>query len=130
MSNLILQNNKLKDLTNGFGSCIGTSQYHQHPLVRNLVYTDGIYELCEGLKCWWFLDVVASYQLYASMAKVIYQWWTVYVQNNQATVYCTDGDDNVIKTQDIPFTDLPDGRITFKAVWNGARVVVCLIVED
>ena len=130
MSNLVSQNNKLKDLTSGFGSCIGTNDYHQHPLVRNLVYTDGIHDLCAGLKCWWFLDVVASYQLYTAMAKVTYQWWTVYIKDNQATVYCTDGDYNVVKTQDIQFTDLPDGRITFKAVWNGARVVVCLIVED
>jgi hypothetical protein len=69
--------------------------------------TRGVYNFCEEHNCYWFLDVINSYQTANFRQKNDFQVWKLQLNNkgNGAKVICEDGNENVILTQHIPFTD-------------------------
>jgi len=72
----------------------------------NLLLTDGVAYLCEHAKCYWLMDLIASYQP-EKLYKYDFQHWTVKVQDRKADVACDDGDGHILVTQHIDFTDFP-----------------------
>lgn len=54
---LVLPNDNAKFLHDGFGSSLGTSQYYRH--IFGALYTDGIKEMANSLKCWWLIDKIS-----------------------------------------------------------------------
>ncbi len=90
-----------------------TEQYYRHFLQR-FVYTDGVRYLAQNAQAYWLLDLIASYQPYEKVKKEEFQVWTLKVnlENYSAVATCDDGNDNIIVTQDIPFTDFPLTEIT------------------
>lgn len=40
----------------------GTSQYWKHSIVPDFVFTDGVRFVANTLRCWWLVDLIASYQ--------------------------------------------------------------------
>lgn len=90
---------KANDFLNHYTS---TESYYKHPF--GMVYTDGVQELCKRFQCFWFLDIVVSYQ--KGMKDEEFQTWKLTRHiDNTATVECTDGNDNILRTQQIPLTD-------------------------
>jgi hypothetical protein len=77
-----------------------------------LVITDGAKALAEKFFCFWFLDIIASYQ--GQLENEEFQVWTLKRTGSKAIVTCTDGNDNVIKTQRISWTDFEPDEAT---VW-------------
>ena len=78
-----------------------------------LVITEGVRSLCETFSCWWVADIIASYQ--PQLKQEEFQVWTLTKHSdNSATVKCTDGNDKVLKTQKIPWTDFSADECT---VW-------------
>ena len=128
---LVEINQNAKDLTEGFGTSLGTENYYR-AFPSYILYTDGVDSLCENLRCYWAIDVIASYQSLPDYQpeQNYLQIWQIYAENGRATVYCNDK-----FVQDINYTDLPDGVLTFKGVWNSVSehkniFVICLLVED
>ncbi len=68
-----------------------------------LIITDGVKALCEKFSCWWFADVIASYQ--QQLENEEFQVWSLSKnEDSSAIVICTDGNDRVLKSQNIPWT--------------------------
>jgi len=95
-----------------------TENYYRH---YNLQITDGAKALADKFGCYWFLDIIASYQQYLKDEE--FQVWTLKKnEDSAAVVICTDGNNRVIKTQQIPFTDFNADEAT---VWveNGIALL-------
>lgn len=97
-------NDQLKGFT-------GTVNYYGH--TSNMIYTDGVKALCERFNCYWLLDIICSYQHQLRMEP--FQVWSLGVnEDKSAVVICTNGNNKILKQQDIPFTDFEAEEVT---VW-------------
>lgn len=97
-------NDQLKEYT-------GTGNYYKYML--GMLHTDGVKALCEQFECWWFLDIVCSYQ--QDLKEEPFQVWALGVnEDGTAVVLCTDGNNKVLKSQSIIFTDFKAKEAT---VW-------------
>jgi hypothetical protein len=97
------------DILNALAHYHGTEEYHKFSALTSLVLTDGAKALCEMCKSYWFMDIIASYQG-AKLEKKTdgFQVWTVTkTEASKAVVTCDDGNDNIVVTQKIPYTDFP-----------------------
>lgn len=88
----------------------GTATYYKHPF--GLHYTDGIKFLADECKCYWLIDFVASWQIDAKVRAEEFQVYKMTVKDSQATINIEDGNDNVIRSQEIEYTDFPLDEIT------------------
>lgn len=78
-----------------------------------LIITDGILTLAQKFECFWFIDIIASYQI--QLKNEEFQVWKLTKHGgDKATVTCDDGNGNILKTQKIPFTDFKADKAT---VW-------------
>ena len=97
----------LENLNNFYG----TENYYRH--LFGIVYTDGIRFLAEECQCYWLIDLVASYQSHDKVKLEEFQVYQLTVNaDHSAVVEITDGNYNIITTQDIEFTDFPLDEIT------------------
>jgi len=88
-----------------------TDGYHKYTM--NLVITDGAKALADRFECYWFVDIVVSYQRQLK-GHEFQVWHLVKYGECKATVTCTDGNDKVLVRQHIPFTDFTADEAT---VW-------------
>jgi len=96
----------------------GTDNYYQHNF--GLVYTDGIKAFCDRFQCYWFIYVIVSYQ--PTLKNEEFQVWSLGKnEDSSAVVICTDGDNKVLASQDIPFTDFEADECT---VWVECGVIL------
>lgn len=88
---------------------MGTEQYHNYSLygqLRNFQYSDGIKYLIDKTDCYWFLDIIASFQPF--LQSVPFQTWELTVnEDKRAVVAVHDGNENYLKKKNIPYTDFP-----------------------
>lgn len=83
----------------------GTENYYKH--FTGIRYTDGVLFLAEELNCFWFLDIIASYQ--HKLRDVPFQIWKVQVnKDNTGLVTMREDSDQPIKIrQELKYTDFP-----------------------
>lgn len=99
----------------------GSDEYYKHGL-SNLHYTSGVQAACTSFKCYWFLDVVMSYQTKKFQEANEFQVWKlVRKKDNEFIAICEDGNDNKIITQIIEFSDFEHDNLTF---WFTNRIVI------
>ena len=91
-----------------------SEQFYRHAINRKVVYTEGALYVAEAGGAYWLLDEIALIQPYdARVATEEFQVWTLTVRPNRtATLVCEDGNDNVVFSKDIPYTDFPLDAIT------------------
>ncbi len=96
-----------------------TDDYYRY--LCGMLITDGAKALADDFQCYWFIDVVCSYQ--GGLKEHSFQVWTLkrYEETTVAVVTCTDGNDNVLCKQDIPFTDFKPLGAT---IWVEGNVVL------
>ncbi|WP_345081757.1 DUF6876 family protein [Nemorincola caseinilytica] len=87
-----------------------TNAYHRY--MGNFLVTDGVLAMATTFSCFWLVDIIASYQ--GQLKKEPFQVWTLTRTNDTAEVCCTDGNDNVLVTQHIPYTDF---KPTTGTIW-------------
>jgi hypothetical protein len=65
--------------------------------------------LAEQGGAYWLLDIIAIAQQHVTrVALEEFQTWKLQVRaDRSATVFCEDGNGNIVYTQEIPFTDFP-----------------------
>lgn len=86
-----------------------TDNYYRH--FHGILFTDGVKALCDLFKCYWLLDIVVSYQ--PQLKEADFQVWTITKRpDGTALVTCTDGNDGVLRAQEIEFTDFPADEAT------------------
>jgi hypothetical protein len=91
----------------------GTEQWYRHGLTGTL-YTDGAKYVADTAKAYWLLDHIAIAQSFEKhLAREEFQVWKLSVRpDNTATLVCEDGNDNVLVTKELEFTDFPPPGIT------------------
>jgi hypothetical protein len=92
----------------------GSETWYRHGINRNVLYTEGAQFLAERGGAYWLLDEIAIIQPYdKAVAAEEFQVWKLTVHaDHSATLTCGDGNDNIVFTKKIPFTDFPLAEIT------------------
>ena len=93
----------------------GTEQYYRHGLNRRVLFTDGAKYVADTAGAYWLLDEIALIQPYNKLvAAEKFQVWKLVVRPNRtATLTCDDGNDNIVYTKEIKYTDFPLDEIIF-----------------
>jgi hypothetical protein len=93
----------------------GTEQWYRHAINRKVLFTDGAKYVADQAYAYWLLDEIAIIQPYNALIAVEeFQVWTLAVKADQtATLTCDDGNDRVIFSKEIPYTDFPAEGIKF-----------------
>ena len=109
---------------------IGSESFHAHPLTK-LVYTDGVKYLAETAGAFWLVDIVASYQHKAKVAREAFQLWTLQIRRNKSAVVTMKSDcgQPAIITQRIDYSDFPLDSIELYCCANGNGVTLMLPSE-
>jgi hypothetical protein len=92
-----------------------TEHWYCHALNSDVRFTDGAKYVAEHAGAYWLLDEIALIQPYdKSVGAEGFQVWKLNVNDDMtAALICEDGDENVVFTKRIPFTDFPREGITF-----------------
>ncbi|MEM6837871.1 MAG: DUF6876 family protein [Cyanobacteria bacterium P01_C01_bin.120] len=106
-----------EQLQAGLAQFTGTETWYRYRFGQAILayYTDGIKYLVENADCYWLLTEIISVQDQPAICAEPFQVWHLTVTNEQAaTLACEDGNDNIVFSKDIPYTDFPLEEIT---VW-------------
>lgn len=118
-----------KDLNDEFAGFTGTENYYRHWLPE-FVYTDGIKTMAEQFKAYWLIDIPFSWQKHHNARKEKFQIWTIATENNKAIIEMrADTDQPVLISQEIPYTDFPDGMLKMYYIDDGSYKVLLLPSE-
>jgi hypothetical protein len=101
----------------------GTTQLYKHWL-KQFTYTDGVQYLAQKADAYWLIDAIASHQpplLHDEMLRDFQIWRLIVNQDKSAKLICERDTDDVVVTQDIPFTDFPIAEVKLFLV---ARVLM------
>ncbi|TDE08717.1 hypothetical protein E0F88_32225 [Dyadobacter psychrotolerans] len=87
----------------------GTEQWYRHPIVKSTLYTDGIKYVAETAGAYWLIDEIAFQQTHPLVKNEEFQVWTLNVdlEQSKAVLTCDDGNDRIIYTKQISYTDFP-----------------------
>ncbi|MCT2410040.1 hypothetical protein NZD88_20990 [Chryseobacterium antibioticum] len=84
-----------------YGHYTGTERYY--PL-DGVLLTDGVFEIAGEEECFWFLQTITLNQ--KKLANEPFQTWKLKrLKDNQFEIVATDGNENVIFEEIIPFSD-------------------------
>ena len=93
---------------------IGSENWYRHGMVRSITYTDGAKYVADEGGAYWLLDEIALAQRFTPAVKAEpFQVCRLAVENNKGVLACDDGNDHVVYTKQIPFTDFPLPEIKF-----------------
>ena len=106
----------------------GTEEHHRHALPNgmSLLLTDG----CEFVRenaaegAYWLFDIILSWQ-YKLHQHTFQVWKLRQLEDSSWTIRCTDGNDNQLAAQDIPYSDFPIDSIDIWCVEG-----VCLLPSE
>ena len=92
----------------------GSENWYRHGINRAVLYTDGAKYVADQGGAYWLLDIIAIAQQHDKRVSAEeFQVWKLSVaKDRSATVLCEDGNDTVVYSQSIPFTDFPLEKIT------------------
>lgn len=97
----------------------GSQQSYFHPTFKAFIYTEGIRYLAQNAECYWLLEHIFLHQTNAKIKAQEFQVWKLTKDSDsKATITVDDGNDNIIETFDIPFTDFPLDSIKLYFIGN------------
>jgi hypothetical protein len=98
----------------------GTDYYYDHGF--GFKTTDGAQQLAEDYGANWFIDLIISHQTSAKVRAEGFQVWKLTrIDGTHFKAVCEDGNDNVVVTQDIEYSDFKDDSVT---MWCVDRVIL------
>lgn len=98
----------------------GTESYYSY--ILGLILTDGVKTIADEEKCYWFLDAIASYQLEEKFKQEEFQVWKIErVKDTQFKLSVTNGNNRVLATQEIPYSDFFFSEFT---IWKEGNVLL------
>ena len=104
------KNEKAIKMAKGLEQFYGSENFYRHGINRQLIFSDGAKYVADEGRAYWLLDEIAIANLFDTKVKnQDFQVWklTRTKTGNSATLTCDDGNDNVVFTKRIPFTDFP-----------------------
>ena len=92
----------------------GSETWYRHGLNRNVLFTEGAKYLADRAGAYWLLNEIALIQPYERrVAAEAFQVWKLKVnEDRSANLVCDDGNDHIVYTKRITFTDCPLDEIT------------------
>jgi Family of unknown function (DUF6876) len=104
------------------GQFNGSEHWYRHGLVPTITFTDGAKYVADAAGAYWLLDEITLAQRFdPKVAAEEFQVWKLSVNDDDsATLVCEDGNDNVVSTKAIPFTDFPREGVT---LWFANNVI-------
>jgi hypothetical protein len=112
----------------------GSEKFYRY--MGNCLLTEGTKFLADTAGCFWFMDIIASYQHEREFKLEDFQVWTVTVDATRGTarVTCTDGDKGdgpvTLCTQEIASTDFPLPKFTVWAERNETGGITILLPSE
>jgi len=99
----------------------GTDNYHKY--IVGMVLSDGAKAMADKYGLFWYMDAICSYQIHKKFQDQPFQVWTLERKQHEFTaiVKATDGNDNVLVTQHIEFTDFEG---TLATIWIEGNVLL------
>jgi len=86
----------------------GSENWYRHSTNPEVLYTDGAKFVADQGGAYWLLDIIAVSQRVPAVKAEEFQVWKLLVNlDRTATVYCEDGNNNVVYSQAIAYTDFP-----------------------
>ena len=116
-----------EDLARTLLGFTGTERYHRYH--SNSVLTDGALYLAEQGRCFWLMDVFASYLPQIKQSDNYVAVLNLTRSGSGAEIAIDDGDENVLFRQSIAFTDFPLQEIKLYACFAGEFWVIMLTSE-
>lgn len=94
---------------------IGTEVWYRHPQVPWVTFTEGVKYVADAGEAYWLVDEIATAQMDPAMRRNRFQHWCLKLnaKGNGAVLTCDDGNDNIIRTKELTFTDFPLPEIHF-----------------
>lgn len=112
---------------------IGTETYHRFSNLHKHVLTDGALYLARRLGAFWLMDVIASHQMNPRVKYESFQVWTIRRIGSGCIITATDGNDNMISSQQVEYTDFLFGEYSLFAQYtdygDGPFLVIMLKSE-
>jgi len=111
--------------------CTGGDEYHRHGLMRQFLFTDGVYEMAEMCQAHWLVDVIASWQHTALKDPMLrqMQFWTLTKRKKDWIVTCDrDKGDTALK-QVIKYSDFPLESMKIWVQYDGQNIIAMLPSE-
>jgi hypothetical protein len=85
----------------------GSERFFRHCYGRG-IYTEGVQFMAESLGAYWLLDMIFIHQQEAKVSSEAFQVWVLKVDKEQnAKLILEDGNDNLIKSSQVFYTDFP-----------------------
>ncbi len=107
---IMTQDNPNKNDLNNFTD---TGTWHRHWFISKMCYTDGIKYVADRGGAYWLIDEICFLQVKTAIKSEGFQVWKLKVKpNNSAKLICEDGNDHVVFSKSIPYTDFPLDEIT------------------
>lgn len=92
----------------------GTEHWYRHPFNRHILYTDGVKYVADTAGAYWLIDEITFAQMKTKIAAQPFQHWKLTVKPDAtATLICEDGNEHVVYTKKLSFTDFPLAEISF-----------------
>lgn len=92
----------------------GSEEWYRHALARNILYTEGVQYVAEYGGAYWLIDEIVFAQKLPAVAAEEFQVWHLAVnEDNSAVLTCDDGNNLVVYSKKIIFTDFPLSEIRF-----------------
>ena len=87
----------------------GSQEFYRHGLVQRVLYTEGVQYVAESAGAYWLVDEIATAQLAHPVRAEEFQVWRLAVDQEKSTALltCDDGNDRVVYSKAIEFTDFP-----------------------
>jgi hypothetical protein len=107
---------------NDLAQFTGSENWHRHGINPNVLFTDGAKYVADEGGAYWLLDTIAICQRFEkTVAAEPFQVWKLTVRpDHTAVLVCEDGNDNIVYTQDIEFSDFTLDEIT---LWFANNVI-------
>jgi len=92
----------------------GSEHWYRHGINRKVLFTDGAKFVADQAGAYWLLDEIAIIQPHDKrVAAEEFQVWKLTVNADHTGILtCEDGNDHVVYTKHIAFTDFPPDGIT------------------
>lgn len=109
------EQNKKQEILNTLPYFTGTENYYNYNVfgAGKLLLTDGVKYVSESASAYWIIDAIASYQGKLRNHTGMQVWNLQRKNDSDFFLECTDGNDNRLVHQRIPFSDFCLNSITY-----------------
>jgi hypothetical protein len=103
---------RVKDNPQDLSEFRGTDNYYKNAYMLGMVYTDGVKHMAETRDAYWLIQYVYAKSNYIKALKgEPFLTIEMSVSDSSATIAITDGNDNILHTDEIEYTDYPDDGV-------------------